>query len=114
MEAAAMTPDSISASFPPLPEDLPVAWRGALLALEGLSDPELEQALRATFPQEEYEQFAALREKSRGRALTATEQASLDRLTAEADLLPLQKAYAAVLLKWRGHRLPTLAELEAS
>ena len=26
-------------------------------------------------------------------------------------LLSLRKAYAAVLLKWRGHRLPALTEL---
>jgi hypothetical protein len=31
----------------------------------------------------------------------------------EADLLVLRKAYAGVLLKWRGHKVPTLAELEA-
>ena len=40
-------------------------------------------------------------------------QRTIDRLAQEADLLALRKAYAAVLLKWRGHRLPSLAELEA-
>jgi hypothetical protein len=34
-------------------------------------------------------------------------------LRQKADQLMLRKAYAYVLLKWRGHRLPTLAELEA-
>jgi hypothetical protein len=29
----------------------------------------------------------------------------------EADRLMFRKAYAAVLLKWRGERIPTLAEL---
>src|SRR6266545_111576 len=44
---------------------------------------------------------------------TRDAQTSLDRLTQDADLRTLRKAYAAVLLKWRGHRLPTLADLEA-
>ena len=30
-----------------------------------------------------------------------------------AGAFPLRKAYAAVLLKWRGHKLPTLAALSA-
>jgi hypothetical protein len=105
---------TLSASLPPLPEDLPAAWGDALLVLERLSDQELEREMRATYSQEDYEQFAALREKQHGKGLTDTEQSTLDRLTAEADLLGLRKAYAAVLLKWRGQRVPTLAELEAS
>ncbi len=38
---------------------------------------------------------------------------TLDQLVQEADLRTLRKAYDGVLLKWRGHRLPTLAELSA-
>jgi predicted transcriptional regulator len=105
---------TLTSSLPPLPEDLPAAWGDALLALEGLRDAELEREMRATYPQEDYEQFAALREKQRGKGLTAIEQAGIERLAVEADLLGLRKAYAAALLKWRGQRVPTLPELEAS
>ena len=105
---------TLASSLPPLPEDLPAAWGDALLILEGLSDAELEQTMRATFPQEDYERFALLREKQRGQGLTVTEQAALDRLATESDLLGLRKAYAAALLRWRGQHIPTLAELEAS
>jgi hypothetical protein len=104
---------TLSSSIPPLPDDLPTPNRDALTALEDLGDDALWQLTRGTFPDHQYEQFTVLREKRRAGALTPDEQATLDRLTAEADLLTLQKAYAAVLLKWRGHRLPTLAEREA-
>jgi hypothetical protein len=84
-----------------------------LIALELLSDAELWQIVRSTLPEAQTEQFDELRERRRAGTITANQQATLDRLTQEADLLALRKAYAAVLLKWRGHRLPTLAQLEA-
>ena len=104
---------TLSSSIPPLPDDLPAPTRDALTALEGLSDDELWQVVRSTFPETQYEQFAELRERRRAGTITPDEQATLDGLTQTADLLTLRKAYAAVLLKWRGHRLPTLAELES-
>ena len=104
---------ALSSSIPLLPDDLPPAMRDALVALERLSDDELQQVANATFPAEQAEHYAALREKRRASTITAPEQATLDHLAQAADLLTLRKAYAAVLLKWRGHRLPTLAELEA-
>lgn len=101
---------TLSSSLPPLPDDLHPATRDALVALEPLSDEELGHLARATFPEEDYAQLSALREKRRTAPLTAAEQTALDQLTQASDLLTLKKAYAAVLLKWRGHRLPTLAE----
>jgi hypothetical protein len=104
---------TLSASIPPLPEDLPPSTREALTSLEALSDDDLWQIARSGIPEAEYEQFAALRAKWRADTIGPDEQATLDRLTQEADLRTLLKAYAAVLLKWRGHRLPTLTELSA-
>lgn len=98
---------ALSASLPLLPDDLPPAWRDALLALEGLDDAALERATLATFPEARHAQFAALRGQARDERLDPADQATLDRLAAEADLLTLRKAYAAVLLKWRGVRLPS-------
>ena len=72
-----------------------------------------QQVADAIVPAEQSEHYAALCEKRRAGTITAPEQAILDQLSQEADLLTLRKAYAAVLLKWRGHRLPTLAEMEA-
>jgi hypothetical protein len=105
---------TLSTSLPLLPDDLAAEQREALFALESLDDEQLWQIEGATFPPAQYQQFADLREKSRIGGLTTAEQDSLDRLTAAADLLTLRKAYAAVLLKWRGHRLPSLAALESA
>jgi len=104
---------TLTSSIPPLPDDLPAPMRETLTALEDLSDDELWQIARSTFPEAQYEQFAELREQRRAGTIMPDEQVTLDRLTQEADLMTLRKAYAAVLLKWRGHRLPALAELEA-
>ena len=46
--------------------------------------------------------------------LNEQEQSELEALRAMADLLMFRKAYAALILKWRGQRVPTVAELEAS
>ena len=104
---------TLSSSIPPLPDDLPSPTRDALTALEGLSDDELWQVVRSTFPEAQYEQFVELREQRRVSMIMPDQQTTLDSLSREADLLSLRKAYAAVLLKWRGHRLPALAEFEA-
>ncbi len=104
---------TLSSTIPPLPDDLPPAMGDALTVLETLSDDELWKVARSTFPDQQYEQFAELREKRRAGTITESERTVLDRLAQEADLLTLRKAYATVLLKWRGHRLPSLAALEA-
>lgn len=104
---------TLSSSLPPLPDDLPSAARDSMLALESLSDVDLWSTMRATFPKTDLEQWEELRERRKARIITADEQTILDGLTQEADLLMLRKAYAAVLLKWRGHSLPSLTDLEA-
>ena len=110
---ASLITQTLSASIPPLPDDLPSPARDALMSLEALSDDELWQIVRSGIPEAEYEQFIELRAKRRAGTLGPDEQATLERLTQEADLRTLRKAYAAVLLKWRGHHLPTLTELSA-
>lgn len=104
---------ALSASLPPLPEDLPPAMQESLLALERLSDEELTEVVHGRMPEDDAELFADLRERRADGQLSAQEQSHLDRLMQAADLLTLRKAYAAVLLRWRGARVPTLAELES-
>lgn len=105
---------TLSSSLPPLPDDLSPVAREALVVLEQRSDAELQDTMHTTFPQDQYDQFVELREKQRAGTITADEQGVLARLQQDADLLPLLKAYAAVLLKWRGHRIPSLAALAAT
>ena len=90
---------ALSSSLPLLPDDLPPAMRDTLLALERLSDYELQQVADARVPREQYERYSALREKRHTGTITETEDAALEQLSQEADLLTLRKAYAAVLLK---------------
>jgi len=97
---------TLSSSLPPLPDDLTTALRDALLALESLSDDELQQVTQATMPNTQYERLTTLRDTQREQPLTSEEQADLDQLMQDADTLVLKKAYAAVLLKWRGRNLP--------
>jgi len=104
---------TLSSNIPPLPDDLPTPMRDALTALEGLSDDDLWEIVRSSAPEGQHEQFSELREKRRAGIIAPDEQVNLDRFTQEADLWTLRKAYAAVLLKWRGHRLPSLAEISA-
>lgn len=104
---------ALSSTLPLLPDDLPEPARQTLLQLEHLSDEALWQVTQSTFPSVQYEQWVALRTQKQAGSLGAEGQTKLEQLMQEADLLTLRKAYAAVLLKWRGHRLPSLADLEA-
>ncbi|HLJ81393.1 MAG TPA: hypothetical protein VKT52_07910 [Ktedonobacterales bacterium] len=97
---------TLSSSLPTLPDELPPASRDALEALEGLTDTGLWQITHATFPEDQYNRLTILRKQRRDGTLSVKDQQELDRLLEEADLLTLKKAYAAVLLRWRGHRLP--------
>lgn len=104
---------TLAANMPPLPETLSEEVRDDLLALETLNDEALWQVAQSMVSPEQQEQIRLLLEKNSLALITETEQARLTQLQQQADQLMLRKAYAYVLLKWRGHRLPTLAELEA-
>jgi hypothetical protein len=102
---------TLSASLPPLPDDLAPEARDALQALEALGDVELCAVTRATLFEEQYARVTALRERCRAGTITPEEEAELGRLLDAADLLTLRKAYATVFLKWRGQRLPPVSAL---
>lgn len=104
---------TLHASVPPLPDDLPEEMRGDLMSLENMDDDALWEVARSTIGPEQQERHHLLLEKSHQGTLSESDQAALAQLRREADQLMLRKAYAYVLLKWRGHRLPTLADLEA-
>lgn len=98
--------DALQNSLPPL-DGLPLEFIENLTSLESLEDAELQRVMRETVPLKIQKEISALlnnRSKS-----TADKLAVLQK---QADLVMLCKARAAVLLRFRGHRLPTLAELE--
>jgi hypothetical protein len=104
---------TLTSGLPPLPDDLPATMRDALANLESLADAALERVVRERMDVTEVERFEILRQQRRAGSITRSEAQQLTDLTTTADLLTLRKADAAVLLKWRGRRVPTLADLAA-
>lgn len=103
---------AIEAGVPPLPEDLPEAMRADLLALEGLDDDALWQVAQSQVSDDEAVRHGELLEKNSAGTITPAERQALAELRQAADRLMLRKAYASVLLKWRGYRLPVIAQAD--
>jgi hypothetical protein len=107
-----MTP-SIRAGLPPGMEHVPEQFQADLQTLHSLSDELLWRVTRSELESEKVALYEELLEKNQRGALSEADQAQLDTLRREADLLTLRRSYAYALLKWRGHRIPTLAELQS-
>jgi hypothetical protein len=100
----------VKAATPSL-ERVPVEYRAELEAMEELGDAELWQAAESVLPPDRQRQLARLLEKNRRGKLTGRDQGTLTRLRLAADRLMLRRSYAYLLLKYRGHRVPSVAEL---
>ncbi len=101
---------ALQASLPPL-EGLPDDIIENLIALEMLDDQSLWQVMGETVPAELQRELSELLDRQRSTSLTVAERERLTLLQRQADLVMLRKARAAVLLRFRGKRIPTLAEL---
>ncbi len=98
-------------SLPPL-DGLPDDVFNELTTLENLGNDELLQILRQTVPTNVQTKISTLLIKNNESKLTDSEKSTLINLQKQADLVMLRKARSAVLLRFRGQRLPTLAELQ--
>lgn len=105
---------SLAHSLPPLLEEIPYQYQPDVFPLLQMDDANLQREMSRTFPPERFVEYEALLERKKTGALTNAEQERLDTLRREADVLTFRRGYAAVLLKRRGCRLPTLQELERS
>lgn len=101
---------ALQASLPPL-EGLPDDVIENLTALETLDDQSLWQVVGETVPAKLQRELSKLLERQQSTSLTVAERERLTVLQQQADLVMLRKARAAVLLRFRGKRIPTLAEL---
>jgi len=101
---------ALKASLPPL-DGLPSELVEDLVELESLDDESLRQMMVSKVPTAQQRELDRLLRKNQAGTLTEQERQKLDRLQREADRVMLRKARAAVLLRFRGHRLPTLEEL---
>ena len=101
---------ALEAALPTL-EGLPPAVVQHLVALESLDDQTLWRVMLETVPLDQQDRLHDLLLRNQAGMLTAREHAQLSGLQQQADLVMLRKARAAVLLRFRGKRVPTLAEL---
>lgn len=100
----------VKAATPSL-EKVPTQYRSELESMETLGDEELWRIAESRVPAEHQRRLARLLGKSQSNGLTEREQQTLARLRNESDRLTLRKAYAYLLLKYRGHRIPSFPEL---
>lgn len=103
---------SIASNLPPTPDNALVEMQVELLQMQTLSGTELQAIAQSQISTEKQQRHLELLEKNQTSGeLTPTERQELSKLRIAADCLMLQKAYAWSVLRWRGHRVPTLNEL---
>lgn len=101
---------ALEAALPSL-DGLPPDLAAELASLEKLDDCVLEEIMLSRVPSERQRRLNRLLRKSKVAELNEAERGDLAVLQREADRVMLRKARAAVLLRFRGRRLPTLVEL---
>lgn len=109
VEALLLT--ALQAALPPL-EGLSPDVEQHLITLESRDDQALWRVMLETVPRAQQRRLHALLARQQAGRLTASEQTHLTTLQRQADLVMLRKARAAVLLRFRGKRVPTVAELD--
>ncbi len=101
---------AINASLPPL-DGLSSDLIEELVALETLDSNELRKVLLEIVPLDQQERIEELLYQNQIDDLAKAEKTELSSLQKNEDRVMLRKARASVLLRFRGERLPTLAEL---
>jgi hypothetical protein len=85
--------------------------RPELLKMQFLSDAELLSIAQAVVTAEQQSYHEDLLAKNAANSLNDNEREELVRLRSMIDRQMLCKAHAWSILRWRGHRVPTLAEI---
>jgi len=99
-------------AVPPLAGDLPSPLREELTELERLDDEALWKVAHSQLPPARQRLYSRLLTKNSQDTITASEKEMLHALGEEARRLTLKKAHAYMLLKWRGHHIPSPEELQ--
>ena len=97
--------DIVRAAMPSL-ERVPAEYRAELEAMEDLGDDELWEISLSRFSPVKQRQIQRLLDKNQRGELTDRERQALAELRSAGDRLMLRRSYAALLLKYRGHRVP--------
>ena len=101
---------ALEASLPSL-DGLLADLADELAQMEILDNDALRRTLLETVPIDQQQALEELLRRNQAGELTLVEQEQLASLQRAADGVMLRKAHAAVLLRFRGQRIPTLAEL---
>lgn len=91
-------------------DKVPPQYRAELEAMEVLGDDELGDITQAGLSAAKQRRLAYLLRVKQEGGLTNRQQSGLAELQSEADRLMLRRAYAALLLKYRGRQLPSNLE----
>jgi predicted transcriptional regulator len=102
---------SITSNLPPCPDNAPPEMQAELLQMQTLSIDELLEIAQAQIESEQQARHTALLEKNQTDEISPEERQELSELRSSVDRLMLRKAYAWAVLRWRGHRIPSLNEL---
>ncbi len=103
---------AVQVGSPPSWEDAPAMFQADLAALDRLPDDALWRVARNLQDDKNLAQrYQDLLDKNANGQLSTTEREELTRLRNEADRFMLCKAYAAALLRWRGHQIPPAEKL---
>jgi hypothetical protein len=97
--------DIVRAATPSL-EKVPSEYRAELESMEDLGDDELWGISRSRFASAKQRRMQRLLDKNQREELTDRERRALAELRSAGDRLMLRRSYAALLLKYRGHRIP--------
>ncbi|MBW4592967.1 MAG: hypothetical protein KME46_08590 [Brasilonema angustatum HA4187-MV1] len=98
---------ALQVGSPPEWDDVPEEFQADLAALDKLNDNSLWQIVRSCKTADQMERYNFLLLRNSSGNITDAEQLELIKLRHEADCFILCKAQAAVLLRWRGHHVPT-------
>lgn len=103
---------SLKYTLPPLLDEIPAQYQADVFPLLAMDDGALQQEAQQTFPADRWQAYETLLNRKKSAVLTDEDEQQLTQLRHEADALMFRRSYAAVLLKRRGHALPTLQELQ--
>jgi hypothetical protein len=98
---------ALQVGSPPAWDDIPEEFQADIAALDKLDDNTLWQIFHSRKTAANMERYNTLLEGNQNNTLSEAERLELMALRHEADLFMLRKAQASVLLRWRGHRVPT-------
>ena len=101
-------------AVPPLADDLPSPLQEELRVLDSLDNDSLRRVAQSQLAPSRQRRYRRLLAKNSEGTITTREKETLHVLGEEARRLTVRKAHAYMLLKWRGHYIPSREELRSS